>query len=617
MGKILRYGISFQSTAILDVIATWTTPALVGILIGPHAVGYLGVAQANARRPLMLAESVMRVSFSHFSRLQTEIQRLQNTVNNYLVGFLWVMLLWMGFLWTSGSPLVEIIYSAKWLPAVPALVVFAIALPFDMIIWAMSLCYRAMNRNWSAVRIFGSRTILMLALSAFLIPQIGFVGMPWAYLVANMVCTVLLLKNFAPGFLMKLFRNCAWLFPCLVLACISGRAAIQLAGPSNVFVNLLAGAVPFTVTYLLVSLILAPEPYRQAFFQMLRSALPARRDCSFNGIAPRPQSLAMIVMAGLLSTIFVTGPATTEAAAARPQQAAGPAENYALGVNDQVTIQALDADEISGKTYTVSPTGYLTLPMIGRLRVVGLTVEQVEAELIQALKVYIRQPEVAVTVTEFHSQPVSVIGAVNTPGVLQLQGTKTLIEVLSMAGGLRSDAGHTVMITRKQEWGRLPLPGAQFDTAGQVSTAEIQMNDVLEARDPELNIVIRPNDIISIPRAEVVYVLGAVNKAGGFMLNERGAVSVLQALSLAEGLQRTSDPKKAIILRVADGAPTRSELPVDIAGIFAGKTEDIFLQPNDILFVPDSSGKRVAARVFEALVSMGTTVGAGTIIYRR
>src|SRR5882762_10901057 len=149
-----------------------------------------------------------------------------------------------------------------------------------------------------------------------------------------------------------------------------------------------------------------------------------------------------------------------------------------LGPNDQITIRALDAEEISDKTYRVGSDGDLTVPMIGRLKAVGLTAGQLESELASKLEKYIRHPKVAVTVTEFHSQPVSVIGAVTTPGIVQLQGKKTLVEVISMAGGLKNDAGQSVTITRQKEFGSLPLPGARLDPTGQFSIAELKLKDV-------------------------------------------------------------------------------------------------------------------------------------------
>ena len=286
-----------------------------------------------------------------------------------------------------------------------------------------------------------------------------------------------------------------------------------------------------------------------------------------------------------------------------------------LGPNDQISIRALDAEEISDKTYRVSGSGDLTLPMIGTLRAAGLTVGQLESDVAAALRKYIRNPKVAISVTEFHSQPVSVIGAVTTPGIVQLQGKKTLVEVISMAGGLKNDAGQSVTITRQKEWGSLPLPGARLDPTGQFSIAALKLKDVLEARNPEQNIMIRPNDIISVPRAETIYVLGAVKRAGRFALNESDTLSVLQAVSLAEGLERTASPQKAKILRIAPGATRRAEVPLNLKKIFSGEMADVVLQPDDILFVPDSAQKRAALRTLEALISIGTTAGAGVILY--
>src|SRR5438445_7174 len=127
----------------------------------------------------------------------------------------------------------------------------------------------------------------------------------------------------------------------------------------------------------------------------------------------------------------------------------------------------------------------------------------------------------------------------------------------------------------------------------------------------------RRDDIIAVSRNEIVYVLGAVRRAGGFPLNEHEALSVLQVLSLAEGLERTADAQKAKILRITTGATRRTEMPLNLDQIFSGKAEDVALQQDDILFIPDSKEKRAVLRTLEALVSMGTTVGAGTIIYRR
>src|SRR5437868_5103801 len=187
-------------------------------------------------------------------------------------------------------------------------------------------------------------------------------------------------------------------------------------------------------------------------------------------------SIRVFIAAALLGAAALAMPAVAQVVAGDV------ATSYVLGPNDQLIIRALDAEEISDKTYRVGSDGDLTLPMIGRIKAAGLTAGELESALVSRLEKYIRRPKVAVTLTEFHSQPVSVIGAVTTPGVIQLQGKKTLVEVLSMAGGLRNDAGQNVTITRRQESGILPLAGARPDATGRFSIAEVRLKDVLEAR---------------------------------------------------------------------------------------------------------------------------------------
>jgi len=156
--------------------------------------------------------------------------------------------------------------------------------------------------------------------------------------------------------------------------------------------------------------------------------------------------------------------------------------------------------------------------------------------LTQRLQVYIQHPQLAVNITQYKSQPVSVIGSVGAPGVIQLEGRKTLVEVLSMAGGARPDAGYRVQITRKSDQGPIPLASATTDSNG-YSMAEVNLRDIMTASKPADNIQILPFDVISVPRAELIYVIGEVKKPGGFALNDKQNISVLQALAFAEGMQ--------------------------------------------------------------------------------
>lgn len=298
------------------------------------------------------------------------------------------------------------------------------------------------------------------------------------------------------------------------------------------------------------------------------------------------------------------------------EHAEAPAElrsTYVLGAGDQISIRILQAQEIAEKPFRIEPGGFIELPLIGRVRASGLTIQQLQLELGERLMTYIRDPQVTVSIDEYRSQPVSILGAVTTPGVHQLQGRKTLTEVLSMAGGLRQDSGSSVKITRRLEWGRIPLPTAVDHPAGGFSVAEVNLKALMEAKNPEENVLVKPNDVISVPRAQMVYLIGEVEKSGGFVLNERETVSVLQSLSLAGGLRRTAAPQSAKILRLTTGAAKRTEIPVDLRRILGGKASDVDLQPDDILFVPGNNAKRAGLRAVEVAIQLGT----GILIWRR
>lgn len=287
------------------------------------------------------------------------------------------------------------------------------------------------------------------------------------------------------------------------------------------------------------------------------------------------------------------------------------AHSTALGPDDQVTLRALGIEEIDGKLARVDLNGYIDVPLVGKIKAAGLTVNELEAEIASELKRYVREPKVSVTVTEYRSEPVSVLGAVNTPGVYSLGGSTTLTQVLSRAGGLRTDAGNTIEITRRSAAGMIPLPNSKNDTSGQFSTAQVRVNSLMEAKDPQQNIAIKPNDVISVPRAPLVYVGGAVRRPGGFVLNERDSMSVLQAVSMAEGMDKIAAPSRAKIIRNGT-TPERVEIPVDLSKIVAGQCPDMPLEANDILIVPVSGAKAAFYRSVEAAIQ----AGVGFAIYR-
>jgi polysaccharide export outer membrane protein len=288
-----------------------------------------------------------------------------------------------------------------------------------------------------------------------------------------------------------------------------------------------------------------------------------------------------------------------------------PAE-YVLGPDDQIKVWALGVDELTDKPLRLDPAGDIDLPLVGKVHAGGLTVDQLKETLTQRFSKDLLDPKVSVQIVDFGSQPVSVMGAVNRPGIHQLNGHKTLMEVLSLAEGLRQDAGPRINISRKIENGPIPLANAKPDATGQFSVAEVPVKQLLAGASPADNILISPHDVITVPIAESVFVMGAVKKPGEVALKENPSISVLQALASAEGYGETPAPQNARIVRLVPGTSDRKEIPVDLTKIQNGKAEDIAMRPSDILVVPPSGPKRAATRAIEAAIQTAT----GVVIWR-
>jgi polysaccharide export outer membrane protein len=280
--------------------------------------------------------------------------------------------------------------------------------------------------------------------------------------------------------------------------------------------------------------------------------------------------------------------------------------NYVMGPDDVISIKALNAEEIGSESVRIDPNGHISLALIGRLTASGLTVQGLESELSARLKQYVREPKVAVTIVEYRSQPVSVIGAVGQSGVHQLEGRKTLVEMLAKAGGLRPEASNLIKVTRKAEWGMIPLASATMDPTNSYSVAEVSLNDIIQGTKPEENISILPNDIISVPRANLVYVIGEVKRPGGFVLQEKRVVSGLHALAMAEGLTDLAAADKSIIIRQMKSGE-RVEIATDLKDILKGKKGDVELLPDDILFVPTNATKNIIRVTVQTAISAATS----------
>lgn len=288
---------------------------------------------------------------------------------------------------------------------------------------------------------------------------------------------------------------------------------------------------------------------------------------------------------------------------------ASPQDDYILGPGDQIVIRTVQVKEVAEKQFRLEANGEVKLPLAGRIRLTGLSIVQAEAAITKAIEKYYFDPDIAVTVADFRSEPVSVIGSVGTPGVHEARGRKTLLEMLSLAGGVRPDAGPVVKITRQRAYGPIPLANAR-DAGGDTMVAEVDLKSLVEARNPVENIFVQPYDVIAVPRAEMIYVVGNVKRAGGIPLGGRSSISALEVLSLAEGLDVKAAPTRARILRSSDATANagRQEIPVNLSRILSGKDTDVYLQPNDILFVPNSAAKGITARAVEVALQIATGV---------
>jgi len=283
---------------------------------------------------------------------------------------------------------------------------------------------------------------------------------------------------------------------------------------------------------------------------------------------------------------------------------AAASSDYILGPEDEIEVEVLNVPELK-QTVRVAADGKISVPLIGRVPASGLTPEQLRQELAdQWGESYLQDPQVSIFVKEFKARPVSVIGAVEKPGLYYLKGPRNLIEVLSMAGGFgkkaSSAAGRTVVITRKSGFQDLQVAdGMHLRGPDQI---EIDLNRLLYTRDPGLNIEMKPLDTVAVSKADVVYVTGAVKKPGGIVLDDRPTVTVIQAISMAEGFSGTASRGGARILRTRqDGS--KIEIPVNLTKVMKGKAEDLTLAANDILYVPDSKKKVALSRAADVSVS--------------
>jgi protein involved in polysaccharide export with SLBB domain len=169
--------------------------------------------------------------------------------------------------------------------------------------------------------------------------------------------------------------------------------------------------------------------------------------------------------------------------------------------------------------------------------------------------------------------------------------------MLSSVGGLQPNASRHIRVTRRSEYGTIPLPNAVDDPEKKISAVEISMGSLRENVNPAEDIVLQPYDVISVERAELVYINGEVGKVGGIELGERDSVSIAQALTMAGGFGPNANRGKVRILRPILNTDRRAAIDVDVSRVLQGKDNDVPLLPNDMLYVTRSYSRQVLTTI--------------------
>jgi len=274
--------------------------------------------------------------------------------------------------------------------------------------------------------------------------------------------------------------------------------------------------------------------------------------------------------------------------------ATGKLQDLHIGIGDLLQITMFGTQDFNAD-FRVSSSGNISLPPLGLVHVAGMSTSEAEQSIERQLVEggFYREPRVSVFEKEYVTQGVSILGEVKNPGVYPLLADRHLLDLLSQAGGLTPNASKSVSVTH----------------AGQNTPSVVTLSS-----DPELaatsNPRIQTGDTIVVATAGVVYVIGNVNKPGGYPMTDN-QITVLQALALAGGNSPMAALDRAQIVRQVKGA--RESVPISVKKILDGRNKDVRLQAEDILFIPGSAGKNAATRSMEAILQ----AAVGVAIYRR
>jgi polysaccharide export outer membrane protein len=264
-----------------------------------------------------------------------------------------------------------------------------------------------------------------------------------------------------------------------------------------------------------------------------------------------------------------------------------------LGVDDLVAVSVYDAPELT-RSVRVEPDGSIHLPLLeDGIKAAGLFPRELESSVAAALKTgeILVDPVVKITVVEYHSRPISVMGAVKRPVTFQSVGVVTLLGALARAEGLSDLAGTEIVVT--QEGG---------------AVERVPVKRLMNEADPSVNFILHGGEEIRVPEAGKIFVVGNVRKPGAFLVRDGSENSVLKLMALAEGLAPFAY-KQAFIYRA------KQEIPVALDEILKRKSPDVPLEVGDILYIPDNKGKRLTATVLDRIAGFGSATASGLVIW--
>jgi polysaccharide biosynthesis/export protein len=268
-----------------------------------------------------------------------------------------------------------------------------------------------------------------------------------------------------------------------------------------------------------------------------------------------------------------------------------------LHAGDLVAVSVYDGPELT-RTVRVDPDGLIRLPLLVEgVKAEGLMPRELEIELANALKSgeILVDPVVKITVVEYHSRPISVMGAVRKPVTFQSDGSMRLLDALARAEGLTDDAGPEIIVTQNDV------------------VRHIAVKQLIDDADPEVNLRLTGNEEVRVPVAGKIFVLGNIRKPGGFLVRDPADKTVLKMVALSEGLMPFSQ-KIAYIVRRQEGEKPQ-EIPIELAKIMERKSPDVPLEVGDILYVPDNKSRRNTMNIVDRLAGFGSATASGLVIW--